>query len=446
MTEKKEKKQEILINCLAKYSLSLDELTIFQGNLKDLSDANYEKIKKSILDHGIISPWHIWNNKDKFNILDATQRTRALLKMRDEGYKIPKVPVVFIIAKSIAEAKRMVLALTSQYGNMTHDGLHEFINEAGISFDELKESFEFPEIDLAKFEAEFFESTDGNTDADEVPEVDPASVITKVGDLIEIGKHRLLCGDCTIKENVDLLMNGEKARIIHTDPPYNVNYGANKKNTSHKIREIKNDKQNPEQWREFCFKLFNVFKEYSSGDIYMWGASGPEGMKMRLWLTEIGCHWSATIIWNKDRLVLTPANYQRKYEPCFYGWFGKSSYNGERTNTEVWDIKRPHNSVLHPTMKPIELCEIPIINSSIKGNIIMDLFLGSGSTLIACEKTSRRCFGMEIDPHYCTVICQRYIDYVGTDENVFVTRDGKRLKWQDLKNRNKSVGIGANDG
>ena len=159
----------------------------------------------------------------------------------------------------------------------------------------------------------------------------------------------------------------------------------------------------------------------------MWGASGPEGMRMRLWLVESGCHWSATIIWKKDRLVLTPANYQRMYEPCFYGWFGKSTWKGGRKEVEVWDLKRPSDSKLHPTMKPIELCSKAIINSSKERDIVLDLFLGSGSTLIAAEKTGRYCYGIELDPKYIDVIVQRYVDYTGNNK---IKLNGKEITWK----------------
>lgn len=163
----------------------------------------------------------------------------------------------------------------------------------------------------------------------------------------------------------------------------------------------------------------------------MWGAPGPEGMRMRLWLTEMGCHWSATIIWKKDRLVLTPANYQRMYEPCFYGWFNKSTYDGGRKEVEVWEMKRPSNSKLHPTMKPIELCTRAIVNSSRERDIVLDTFLGSGSTLIASEKTGRICYGCELDCRYVDVIVQRYVDYTG---NANIIKNGEPITWQTSAN------------
>jgi len=147
----------------------------------------------------------------------------------------------------------------------------------------------------------------------------------------------------------------------------------------------------------------------------MWGASGPEGMKARLWLVEAGCHWSATIVWKKQQLVLSPANYQRMHEPCFYGWFNKSSFQADRKQTEVWEIDRPLRSDLHPTQKPVELALRAVGNSSKSSALILDPFLGSGTTLIACEKRGRRAFGLEIDPHYCDVIRKRWADFTGEE-------------------------------
>jgi DNA modification methylase len=236
----------------------------------------------------------------------------------------------------------------------------------------------------------------------------------KFGDIITLNEHRLLCGDSTDIEQVRVLMAGKTARMIHTDPPYNVNYGANKNHPTHKIREIKNDNLSSDKWEAFCKKLYKSFVEFCTGDVYMWGASGIDGIKARLWLIEEGFHWSATIIWVKDSLVLSPANYQRKYEPCFYGWREKSTFNTSRKETEVWEIPRPKNSELHPTMKPVELCARAIINSSNQNDIVLDLFGGSGSTLIAADQLRRISYMSELDENYCSVIIKRFIDYCRT--------------------------------
>ena len=200
--------------------------------------------------------------------------------------------------------------------------------------------------------------------------------------------------------------------MVFTDPPYNVAYGDSK-NPRHKIREVTGDRQTDPEWVLFNQRLAVVMRERCSADVYVWGASGPDGMRQRLEFVDAGAHWSATIIWKKQQLVLSPANYQRMYEPCFYGWFGKSGFVGDRKQTEVWEFDRPHDSELHPTMKPVALCAYGIQNSSPVGGIVFDPFLGSGSTLIAAEQTGRRCFGMEIEAGYCDVIVRRWQDLTG---------------------------------
>jgi DNA modification methylase len=230
--------------------------------------------------------------------------------------------------------------------------------------------------------------------------------------IYQLGNHRLMCGDSTKTEDYQKLMNGQKPDMVFTDPPYNVDYGASKnpQGWTKERRVILNDKLSQNDWVEFNKKIIEHLST-SKGDIYVWGASGPDGMLQRLMLTEAGAHWSATIIWKKQTLVFGPAKYQRIYEPCFYGWFDKSSFRADRKQTEVWEIDRPHNNKLHPTMKPIELCAYAIQNSSISNQIVLDLFGGSGSTLIACEQTDRKCYMMELDPHYCDVIIKRWEEF-----------------------------------
>jgi DNA modification methylase len=232
----------------------------------------------------------------------------------------------------------------------------------------------------------------------------------KEGDVWAVGDHRILCGDATIKEDFTRLMGAEKAHLVFTDPPYNVDYGISK-HPSHKFRKIKNDAMSDADWLEFN-KAFiaNITDYYSGGDLYMWGASGPAGMRQRLLLIDMGFHWSATIIWKKQHLILSPAKYQRIYEPCFYGWLEKSTFQAGRKQKEVWEFNRPADSKLHPTMKPVEVCIYGIDNSSNRGDLVLDPFLGSGSTMVACQNINRKCYGMEIDPGYCAVVMQRMKD------------------------------------
>lgn len=242
------------------------------------------------------------------------------------------------------------------------------------------------------------------------------------GDIYQLGQHKLMCGDSTIKEDIQKLLQGKNPNMVFTDPPYNINYGSSKDHPSWKIRKILNDSMDQDEWVQFNKKIIETLK-LCTGDIYIWGASGPDGMIQRLLLHEEGAHWSATIIWKKDQLVLSPSQYQRIYEPCFYGWFNKSSFRADRKQVEVWEFPRPKKSELHPTMKPIELCAYAIQNSSKIEDIVLDLFGGSGSTLIAAEQTERKCYMMELDPKYCDVIIKRWEDFTG--EEALLINPGK---------------------
>jgi DNA modification methylase len=384
--------------------MKIENIKPYEKNAKKHPKKQVEQVAKSIKEFGFNQPIVI-DKKGVIIVGHGRYEAAKLLGLSD-------VPVIEVeLTEEQAKAYRLA-----------DNKLNESEWEMDLVIEELKGLSE-DMLDLTGFDKDLIIEPENKDD--EVPEV-PEEPKSKLGDLYELGNHRVLCGDSTKAEDVERLMDGKLADMIHTDPPYNVDYGVSK-NPRHKIRTIENDKQSPEEWEDFCKSLFVIFKQYNKGDIYMWGASSPEGMRMRLWLCELGCHWSATIIWKKDRLVLTPANYQRMYEPCFYGWFGKSSYDGGRKEVEVWDLKRPTDSKLHPTMKPIELCSKAIINSSKERDIVLDLFLGSGSTLIASEKTNRICYGMELDPCYVDVIVQRYVDYTGDEK---IKLNGKEITWK----------------
>ncbi len=288
---------------------------------------------------------------------------------------------------------------------------------------------DFSADDLIEFGFDIKDLTQPEVVEDEAPPV-PKKARTVRGDIYTLGNHRVMCGDSIVTDDVEKLMDGKKADMVFTDPPYNVAYGdsSNPRYTAHvlgKHRLIKNDAQTKDNWINFNVALAEILKLFNNGDMYVWGAPGPDGMRQRLAFIDSGLHWSATIIWKKNRLVLAAGKYQRMYEPCFYGWYKKSSFVGNRKNVEVWECDRPAKSELHPTMKPIALCCKGIQNSSGEGACILDLFLGSGSTLIACEQTNRICYGMELDEKYCDVIVQRWVNFTGGD----VILNGKKIKW-----------------
>ena len=375
---------------------------------KDLQpgDPEYEKLKRSMQEFGYVEPI-VWNKRTG-NIIGGHQRLKVLIDMG-----MQEVDCV-VVDLDEAKEKALNLALNKIQGDWDMPKLKDILQELDTGeFDLELTGFDMGEIEdlIAQLHVpeEIVE--------DEVPEP-PEEPITKPGDLWILGRHRLLCGDATDKATVEKLMGGKKADMVFTDPPYNVAYGdsSNPRYTAHvsgKHRLIENDKQTTDQWVEFNKALASIFTIVCKGDIYVWGAPGPDGMRQRLTFIDSGIHWSATIIWKKDRLVLAAGKYQRMYEPCFYGWVKKSSFVADRKQVEVWEVKRPTSSELHPTMKPIELCGHGIENSSKSGHIVLDLFGGSGSTLIACVQLNRTCYMMEIDPAYCDVIVKRWENFTG---------------------------------
>lgn len=370
--------------------MKLSEIHINSSNPRIIKDDRFKKLVKSISDFPKMMELRPIIIDSEGMILGGNMRFKALQELK---YK--DIPDEWVKrAEELTEAEKREFIIKDNIGfgeNDWHMLTNEWDQEQLIEW-----GLEIPDFAINKPEAV--------EDDYEIPDEIKTDIV--LGDLFEIGHHRLLCGDSTDSDQVSKLMNGELSDMIFTDPPYNVDYGVSK-NPRHKIRTIENDKQTPKEWEDFCKALFSNFKLFNKGDIYMWGASGPEGMRMRLWLVEIGAHWSATIIWKKQQLVLSPAKYQRLYEPCFYGWFDKSSFRADRKEVEVWDIDRPRDSKQHPTMKPIALCAKGINNSSRDRDCVMDLFLGSGSTMVASHQLNRKCYGMEIDPKYCQVIIDR---------------------------------------
>ncbi len=297
---------------------------------------------------------------------------------------------------------------------------------AEIDVDKLTEIFkdyEFEDLSLTGYSqeefdelVEAFEGAELSGDPEEVPE--EVETRCKLGDIWQLGNHRLMCGDSTSKSDVEKLMNGDKADMAFTDPPWNVNYGAIKDGNpqGYKPRTILNDFMGTEDFKEFMFKAFSSLnfaqKEGAMTYVVM---SAQEWGNMMLTLAQNDYHWSSTIIWNKDSLVLSRKDYHTKYEPIWYGWKEGTRLCPleDRKQSDVWDIARPKKSEEHPTMKPVELVERAINNSSKPGDIVIDLFGGSGTTLIASEQTKRRCRMMELDPKYCDVIITRWETLTG---------------------------------
>lgn len=233
----------------------------------------------------------------------------------------------------------------------------------------------------------------------------------KRGEIWKLGEHRLMCGDSTNKDDVVNLMNGCKADMVFTDPPYNINYG-NIKHKKFKVRKIENDNMDKSSFIDFCNKFINNIKIFCKGCVYMCAGQGEDGRLMFVEADKL-LHNSTTIIWNKDQFTLGRGKYQNKYEPIWFGWVESGiDFTDNRTITNVWDIKRPKKSDLHPTMKPIELIATALTHNP-GSESCLDLFGGSGSTLIACEQLNRKCYMMELTEHYCDVIINRWETLTG---------------------------------
>lgn len=259
----------------------------------------------------------------------------------------------------------------------------------------------------------------------------PENPITQKGDIWLLGKHRLVCGDSTSEIDMATLMDGKKARLIVTDPPYNVAYVGKTK----EALTIQNDKMDDEQFYEFLLAAYTRMYEVADdgASIYVFHADS-EGLNFRKAHKESGFKLSQCCIWAKQAMVMGRQDYHWQHEPILVGWKPTAGHywNSDRKQTTLWQFDRPFRSEWHPTMKAIPLISYPIKNSSKIGEIVLDSFGGSGSTLIACEETDRICYTMELDEKYADVIVNRYIAHVGSDSGVWLIRDGKEISYQEV--------------
>ncbi|HFD6778531.1 TPA: site-specific DNA-methyltransferase [Pseudomonas aeruginosa] len=254
---------------------------------------------------------------------------------------------------------------------------------------------------------------EGQTDEDAVPELGETP-ISRPGDVWVLGQHRLLCGDATVVEDYDRLMQGDAADMVFTDPPYNVNYANSAKDKMRgKNRAILNDNLG-DGFYDFLLAALTPTVAHCSGGIYV-AMSSSELDVLQAAFRAAGGKWSTFIIWAKNTFTLGRADYQRQYEPILYGWPEGATRHwcGDRNQGDVWAIKKPQKNDLHPTMKPVELVERAIRNSSRPGNVVLDPFGGSGTTLIAAEKSGRVARLIELDPKYVDVIVRRWEEFTG---------------------------------
>jgi site-specific DNA-methyltransferase (adenine-specific) len=253
---------------------------------------------------------------------------------------------------------------------------------------------------------------DSTSSEDDFDAVSPPQPVTKPGDLIALGDHLLLCGDATVQTDVDRLMDGTLADVVWTDPPYNIAYEGKTKDRL----TIKNDSMESDAFRSFLREAFvSMFDAARAGALIYVAHADTEGYNFRGAFTEAGWYLAECLVWVKQSMVLGRSDYHWRHEPILYGWKPGAAHNwySNRKQTTVLEFDRPSRNAEHPTMKPVALVEYCIQNSSQRGGIVLDLFGGSGTTLIACEQTGRKARLMELDPAYCDVIVQRWETLTG---------------------------------
>ena len=379
----------------------------YKGNAKEHPKEQIEQIKKSITELGNLDPIGIWHNE----IVEGHGRYEALKQL---GYT--DIPVIRL--DSLSDEQRRAYTLIHNQLTMN----------SGFDLDTLKVELDnIGEIDMS----EFGFSLDGigeepqevqEDDFDEEPPEEPTS---KLGDIYQLGEHRLMCGDSTNAEHVARLMDGAKADMVFTDPPYNVNYADkniflnNADKGNHIQDDIENDHAGSDETakNDLWLPAFKNMADNSADDCSIY-VTMPQGgahmMMMMMSAQEAGWQVKHELIWVKNNHVLGRVDYLYKHEPILFGWKDKHKFygNGEHTKS-VWEIPKPQKSDLHPTMKPIALIANALLNSSQEGDNILDVFGGSGSTLIACEQLNRKCYMMEMSPKYVDVIIKRWEEYTG---------------------------------
>lgn len=411
--------------------VSLDKLVPYVNNARTHSPEQIGKLRSSLREFGFINPVII--DRD-FGIIAGHGR---VLAAREEG--ITEVPCVFVDHLTEAQKKAYIIA----DNRMALDaGWDEELLRVEIealqaeAFDISLTGFGDDEIaDLFGKEKDEVEDDDYDLSA----ALEKAAFV-KRGDRWFVGKHRLYCGDATNADDVAALMDGNRANLVLTDPPYGVSFKSASGLT------IQNDSMKDEEFYQFLRKAFDNMVAHleNGGSAYVFHAD-TEGLTFRQAFVDAGFHLAGVCIWAKNSLVLGRSDYQWQHEPVLYGFLknGKHRWYSDRKQTTIWNFDKPKRNANHPTSKPLDLLSYPLGNSSQENAIVIDTFGGSGSTLMACEKTNRICYTMELDEKYASVILRRYVEDTGNSDGVYVIRDGELIPYADLV---KEVEVQSNDG
>ena len=381
-------------------------------------DKEYKKIENSIKEFGFADPLVV--NAD-MTIIGGHQRLTVAI---DLGYT--EVPCAVVDVDKTRE-KALNIALNKITGAWDDQMLADLLKDLeNVNFNLDFTGFEAPEIGQLFSNIYDKKVKEDNFDVDSELK---QPVFSKPGDIWHLGKHRVICGDSTKMETYERLMEGVKANLVLTDPPYNVD-------VQETAGKIMNDNMSDADFYNFLLAAYRCMHENlaDDGSIYVWHAD-TEGLNFRKAFKDAGFYLSGCCIWKKNSLVLGRSPYQWIHEPCLYGWKqkGKHQWYADRKQTTVWEYDKPKSSPDHPTMKPVTLMSYPIKNSTMTNGVVLDPFLGSGSTLIACMETDRVCMGIELDPKFVDVIVKRALaQNSGNYSDVYVIRDGQKLMFDEV--------------
>lgn len=399
--------------------VDIDKLIPYVNNARTHSPEQINKLRASLREFGFINPVII---DDKFNVVAGHGRIAAA---QAEGIK--EVPCVYVDYLTEAQKKAYILAdnrmaMDAGWDEETLRVELEALQD--MAFDLSMTGFDEKELaDLFKTD-EHVEDDDFDLDA----ALEKAAFVKK-GDIWTVGRHRLMCGDATSAEDVAKLMDGKKANIIVTDPPYGVSF------KSSDGLSIQNDSLKGDEFYQFLLQAFKNMADNltKGGAAYVFHAD-TEGLNFRKAFIDAGFHLAGCCIWVKNSLVLGRSDYQWQHEPVLYGFLqnGNHPWYSDRKQTTIWNFDKPKRNKNHPTSKPLDLLGYPIQNSSQANGIVIDTFGGSGSTMMACEQTNRICYMMELDEKYASVILRRYVEDGGSPDDVYCIRDGKRINYTDV--------------
>ena len=401
--------------------VTVEKLVPYVNNARTHSPEQLTKLRSSLREFGFVNPVII--DRD-FNVIAGHGRIMAA---KEEG--ITEVPCVFVDYLTEAQKKAYILADNRMALDAGWDEellRIEIESLQGADFDVSLTGF--GEDEIADLFAGDGEKDVKDDDFDLSAALEKAAFVER-GDIWTVGRHRLMCGDATSVEDVAALMDGKKANLIVTDPPYGVSF------KSGSGLSIQNDSMKGDEFYTFLYNSFSQMAAHleNGGAAYVFHAD-TEGLNFRKAFVDAGFHLAGVCIWVKNSLVLGRSDYQWQHEPVLYGFLknGKHPWYSDRKQTTIWNYDKPKRNKNHPTSKPLDLLGYPICNSSQENAIVIDTFGGSGSTMMACEQTDRICCMMELDEKYASVILRRYVEDTGDSENVYVERGGEKIPYSAL--------------